>query len=126
GSLRLVADERTNSVMIAGDDRAREHAKELIEQLDNKSVTQGNTQVIPLKYAKAQSLVELLTGVSAGLQNEKESAAANVALLKNVVIKADEQTNALIISAAPDVMSDLEAVVAKLAVRRAQVLVEAV
>ena len=125
-SLRLVADERTNSVMIAGDDRAREHAKELIEQLDNKSVTQGNTQVIPLKYAKAQSLVEVLTGVSAGLQNEKEGAAANVALLKNVVIKADEQTNALIITAAPDVMRDLEAVVAKLDVRRAQVLVEAV
>ncbi|EMY7657282.1 TPA: type II secretion system secretin GspD [Serratia marcescens] len=125
-SLRLVADERTNSVMIAGDDRAREHAKELIDQLDNKSVTQGNTQVIPLKYAKAQSLVEVLTGVSAGLQNEKESAAANVALLKNVVIKADEQTNALIITAAPDVMRDLEAVVAKLDVRRAQVLVEAV
>ncbi|HGM6877399.1 type II secretion system secretin GspD [Serratia marcescens] len=125
-SLRLVADERTNSVMIAGDDRSREHAKELIDQLDNKSVTQGNTQVIPLKYAKAQSLVEVLTGVSAGLQNEKESAAANVALLKNVVIKADEQTNALIITAAPDVMRDLEAVVAKLDVRRAQVLVEAV
>ncbi|NRN53707.1 type II secretion system secretin GspD [Serratia marcescens] len=125
-SLRLVADERTNSVMIAGDERAREHAKELIDQLDNKSVTQGNTQVIPLKYAKAQSLVEVLTGVSAGLQNEKESAAANVALLKNVVIKADEQTNALIITAAPDVMRDLEAVVAKLDVRRAQVLVEAV
>ncbi len=124
--LRLVADERTNSVMIAGDDRSREHAKELIDQLDNKSVTQGNTQVIPLKYAKAQSLVEVLTGVSAGLQNEKESAAANVALLKNVVIKADEQTNALIITAAPDVMRDLEAVVAKLDVRRAQVLVEAV
>lgn len=125
-SLRLVADERTNSVMIAGDDRSREHAKELIDQLDNKSVTQGNTQVIPLKYAKAQSLVEVLTGVSAGLQNEKEGAAANVALLKNVVIKADEQTNALIITAAPDVMRDLEAVVAKLDVRRAQVLVEAV
>ena len=123
-SLRLVADERTNSVMIAGDDRAREHAKELIDQLDNKSVTQGNTQVIPLKYAKAQSLVEVLTGVSAGLQNEKESAAANVALLKNVVIKADEQTNALIITAAPDVMRDLEAVVAKLDVRVEAVIVE--
>ena len=42
------------------------------------------------------------------------------------MIKADEQTNALIITAAPDVMRDLEAVVAKLDVRRAQVLVEAV
>lgn len=125
-SLRLVADERTNSVMIAGDERIREYVKNMIYQLDNKKVTQGNTQVIHLKYAKAQSLVEVLTGVSAGLQNEKGNAAVNVALLKNVVIKADDQTNALIITAAPDVMRDLDAVIAKLDVRRAQVLVEAV
>ncbi|AGP46821.1 Type II secretion system protein D precursor [compost metagenome] len=125
-TLRLVADERTNTVMITGDDRIREYVKDMIYQLDNKSVNQGNTQVIQLKYAKAQSLVEVLTGISSGLQNEKEGAATNVALLKNVVIKADEQTNALIITAAPDVMRDLEEVVAKLDVRRAQVLVEAV
>lgn len=125
-SLRLVADERTNSVMIYGDDRGRQYAKEMINQLDSKGVTKGNTQVIQLKYAKAQSLVEVLNGVSAGLQNEKETTTANVALIKNVVIKADEQTNALIISAAPDVMRELEAVVARLDVRRAQVLVEAV
>ncbi|MGB8667481.1 MAG: type II secretion system secretin GspD [Serratia inhibens] len=125
-TLRLVADDRTNTVMITGDDRIREYVKDMIYQLDNKSVNQGNTKVIQLKYAKAQSLVEVLTGISSSLQNEKEGAAANVALLKNVVIKADEQTNALIITAAPDVMRDLEDVVTKLDVRRAQVLVEAV
>ncbi|VEA63440.1 Pullulanase secretion envelope pulD [Serratia plymuthica] len=125
-TLRLVADERTNTVMITGDDRIREYVKDMIYQLDNKSVNQGNTKVIQLKYAKAQSLVEVLTGISSGLKNEKEGAATNVALLKNVVIKADEQTNALIITAAPDVMRDLEEVVTKLDVRRAQVLVEAV
>lgn len=125
-TLRLVADERTNSLMLTGDDRIREYVKSMVYQLDNKSVNQGNTKVIQLKYAKAQSLVEVLTGVSSGLQNEKEAAATNVALLKNVVIKADEQTNALIITAAPDVMRDLEEVVTKLDIRRAQVLVEAV
>ncbi|WP_261232106.1 type II secretion system secretin GspD [Serratia entomophila] len=125
-TLRLVADERTNSLMLTGDDRIREYVKSMVYQLDNKSVSQGNTKVIQLKYAKAQSLVEVLTGVNSGLQNEKEAAATNVALLKNVVIKADEQTNALIITAAPDVMRDLEEVVTKLDVRRAQVLVEAV
>lgn len=125
-TLRLVADERTNSLMLTGDDRIREYVKSMVYQLDSKSVNQGNTKVIHLKYAKAQSLVEVLTGVSSGLQNEKEAAATNVALLKNVVIKADEQTNALIITAAPDVMRDLEEVVTKLDIRRAQVLVEAV
>ncbi|HGM5491621.1 TPA: type II secretion system secretin GspD [Serratia fonticola] len=124
---QVVADERTNTVLISGDGVMQDYLRDLIEQLDQEKASQGNTKVIRLKYAKAASLVEVLTGVSASLQNEKPSAAgAAVSVIKNVVIKADEQTNALIISAAPDVMRDLEAVIEQLDVRRAQVLVEAV
>ncbi|MGL5385626.1 MAG: type II secretion system secretin GspD [Serratia sp. (in: enterobacteria)] len=124
---QVVADERTNTVLVSGDGVMQDYLRDLIEQLDQEKASQGNTKVIRLKYAKAASLVEVLTGVSASLQNEKPSAAgAAVSVIKNVVIKADEQTNALIISAAPDVMRDLEAVIEQLDVRRAQVLVEAV
>ncbi|WP_431223432.1 type II secretion system secretin GspD [Serratia sp. L9] len=125
---QLVADERTNTVLVSGDSGMQEYLRGLIEQLDQEKATQGNTKVIRLKYAKASSLVEVLTGVSANLQNEKQSSAASatVSVIKNVVIKADEQTNALIINAAPDVMRDLEGVIEQLDVRRAQVLVEAV
>lgn len=124
---QVVADERTNTVLVSGDGAMQDYLRDLIEQLDQEKASQGNTKVIRLKYAKAASLVEVLTGVSASLQNEKPSAAgAAVSVIKNVVIKADEQTNALIISAAPDVMRDLQAVIEQLDVRRAQVLVEAV
>lgn len=124
---QVVADERTNTVLVSGDGVMQDYLRDLIEQLDQEKASQGNTKVIRLKYAKAASLVEVLTGVSASLQNEKPSTAgAAVSVIKNVVIKADEQTNALIISAAPDVMRDLEAVIEQLDVRRAQVLVEAV
>lgn len=125
---QVVADERTNTVLVSGDGAMQDYLRDLIEQLDQEKASQGNTKVIRLKYAKAQSLVEVLTGVSASLQNEKQSSAAEaaVSVIKNVVIKADEQTNALIISAAPDVMRDLEGVIEQLDVRRAQVLVEAV
>lgn len=124
---QVVADERTNTVLVSGDGVMQDYLRDLIEQLDQEKASQGNTKVIRLKYAKAASLVEVLTGVSASLQNEKPSAVgAAVSVIKNVVIKADEQTNALIISAAPDVMRDLEAVIEQLDVRRAQVLVEAV
>lgn len=125
--VKIVADERTNTVLVSGDNAMQEYLHDLIEQLDQEKASQGNTKVIRLKYAKAQSLVEVLTGVSANLQNEKKSPAnAAVSVIKNVVVKADEQTNALIISAAPDVMRDLEGIIEQLDVRRAQVLVEAV
>lgn len=125
---QVVADERTNTVLVSGDAVMQDYLRDLIEQLDQEKASQGNTKVIRLKYAKAPSLVEVLTGVSASLQNEKtaSSGGAAVSVIKNVVIKADEQTNALIISAAPDVMRDLEGVIEQLDVRRAQVLVEAV
>jgi len=87
--------------------------------------------VIYLKYAKAQSLLEVLNGVSSSLPDGQPATAAggavpSVAMMKNVVIKANQQTNALIINAAPDLLRDLEQVITQLDIRRAQVLVEAI
>lgn len=124
--MKVVADERTNTVLIAGEPTIQARVKSIIRQLDQEKASQGNTKVIRLKYAKAQSLLEVLSGVSANLQDDKKSAGANVSVMKNMVIKADELTNALIINATPDVMSNLEKVIEQLDIRRAQVLVEAV
>jgi general secretion pathway protein D len=127
-ALRIVADERTNSVLLSGDERRKDEVRELIAQLDENKVASGNTKVIHLKYAKASALVETLTGVSASLNDSKEGAAAGntVSVLKNTVIKADDHMNALIINASPDVLRNLEDIVSQLDVRRPQVMVEAV
>lgn len=126
-NMHIVADERTNTVLVSGDSTMQEYVRGLIYQLDQEKVSQGNTKVIRLSYAKALSLVEVLSGISANLQNDKKTPSnASISVMKNVVIKADEQTNALIISAAPDMMRELEQVIEQLDVRRAQVLVEAV
>ncbi|WON78981.1 type II secretion system secretin GspD [Serratia sp. UGAL515B_01] len=122
----LVADERTNSVLVSGDPNSRQRIITMIKQLDREQAVQGNTKVIYLKYAKATDLVEVLTGVSSSIQNEQKDAKPAVALRKDVTIKAHEQTNALIITGAPDVIRDLEKVIAQLDIRRAQVLVEAI
>jgi general secretion pathway protein D len=127
----IVADERTNSVLISGEEKASQRLIETVLQLDNEGQNRGNTKVIYLKYAKAQSLLEVLNGVSGSLQEGQSQPTGgtgipNVAMLKNVVIKADQQTNALIINAAPDLLRDLEQVIAQLDIRRAQVLVEAI
>jgi general secretion pathway protein D len=53
------------------------------------------------------------------------SSGASVATLAKVTVQADEQTNALIITAKPDIFRDMQTVIRKLDIRRAQVLVEA-
>uniref|UniRef100_UPI0035C6EF82 secretin N-terminal domain-containing protein n=1 Tax=Serratia quinivorans TaxID=137545 RepID=UPI0035C6EF82 len=60
----IVADERTNSVLISGEETARRRMIETILQLDDEGEARGNTRVIYLKYAKAQSLLEVLNGVA--------------------------------------------------------------
>ncbi|VXC90890.1 general secretory pathway component, cryptic [Enterobacterales bacterium 8AC] len=122
----LVADERTNSVLVSGEPNSRQRIIAMIKQLDREQAVQGNTKVIYLKYAKATDLVEVLTGVSSSMQSEQQNAKPAVALRKDVTIKAHEQTNALILTGAPDVIRDLEKVIAQLDIRRAQVLVEAI
>ncbi|RLM19443.1 type II secretion system protein GspD [Brenneria alni] len=120
----VVADERTNSVLVRGEPNSRQQAIDMIRQLDRQQAVQGNTKVIYLKYAKAADLVEVLTGVGDSIKTEQQNALP--ALRKEMSIKAHAQTNALIVNAAPDVMRDLEQVIARLDIRRPQVLVEAV
>jgi len=123
----LVADERTNSVLLGGDRSSRLRLRAIISHLDTPLERGGNTKVIYLKYAKAADLVETLRGVGK-IQGEvaKGKAAAAVNVEKELDIQADEATNALVISAPPALMRSLEAVVRQLDIRRSQVLVDAI
>ncbi|WP_157032598.1 type II secretion system secretin GspD [Erwinia typographi] len=127
-SLQMIADERTNSILVMGEAGLRRAALDLIQKLDRKHTSQGKTKVIYLKYAQATTLVEVLTGMSANMENGGNTASSpsSPALLKGTSIKADEQTNSLIITTQPDMMVELENVIEQLDIRRAQVLVEAV
>ena len=125
---KVVADERTNSVIVSGEGEARERAIELIKRLDNELETQGNTKVFYLSYAKAEDLVKVLQGVSKSISDEKNQGKKATASRKNnqISIEAHEDTNSVVITANPDVMRSLEGVIKDLDVRRAQVLVEAI
>jgi general secretion pathway protein D len=127
GAIKLVADERTNSVLISGDPTSRLRAKVLIEHLDTPFDNASNAQVIYLKYANATDLVQVLTGVSESMDTSKQSGGqAKGKPDAPINIQADEAANALIISAPPDQYRSLEAIIRKLDIRRAQVLVEAI
>jgi len=122
-SSNLVADERTNSVLISGERATRLRLRTLITHLDTPLKTGGNTQVIYLHYAQAKDLVNVLKGVSNGmLEKTKEQSSS----AQKINIQADESTNSLVITAPPKVQQNLQSVIRQLDVRRAQVLVEAV
>ncbi|MFT2092222.1 type II secretion system secretin GspD [Paraglaciecola sp. 2405UD69-4] len=125
---RVVADDRTNSIIVSGDVKARQRIVNLIERMDQELETSGNTRVIFLNYAKSEELVKVLQGVSASIQAEGQGAAAKGKTTNNreVSIDSHEDSNALVITAEPDMMRSLEDVIRKLDVRRAQVQVEAI
>lgn len=124
---RLIADERTNSILISADQANRERLRQVIANLDTPLQSTGNTQVVYLSYAKATELLATLQGVSQQLQQGGSEPVDSVSRAASAIdIRADEATNALIISAEPDAMQSLKEVIAQLDIRRAQVLVEAV
>lgn len=125
---RVVADDRTNSILVSGDIKARQRLIDLVKRLDKELETNGNTRVIYLKYAKAEDLVKVLKGVSESIKAE-EQAGNNQRRSNNsrdISIDAHEDSNALVITAEPDMMRSLEEVIRQLDVRRAQVMVEAI
>ena len=127
-SAKIVADKRTNSLIISGPEKARQRITSLLKSLDVEESEEGNTRVYYLKYAKATNLVEVLTGVSEKLKDEKgnERKPSSSGAMDNVAITADEQTNSLVITADQSVQEKLATVIAHLDIRRAQVLVEAI
>ncbi|RDV24879.1 type II secretion system protein GspD [Alteromonas aestuariivivens] len=125
---RVVADDRTNSVIVSGDEKARQRIINLIQRMDQELQTSGNTRVVFLNYAKAEDLVKVLQGVSASIQAEEQGANTNGARRggnREVSIDAHEASNSVVITAEPDMMRSLEEVIRQLDVRRAQVQVEA-
>lgn len=123
----LVADERTNSILIGGDRSARLQLRAIISHLDTPSEIVGDTHVIYLRYAKAKDLVPVLTGVHDTKQKRGVKGKVAVSVANQPFnIQADESTNALVITAAPAVFRSLESVIRRLDIRRAQVLVEAI
>lgn len=118
---RLIADERTNSILLSGDRANRLRLRSLIAHLDTPLDGGENTQVIYLSNARAEDLVPILESVAGTLTGHAGGEGAKAA-----TIQAHAETNALVVTAAPAVFRDLAAVVRQLDVRRAQVLVEAI
>lgn len=126
---KIEADERSNSIVISGEPNVRKRVIELIKRLDQDQEFVGNTKVIYLKYAKAANVVEVLNGLGSNIDPSKANngkAGKSSPLEAKFAVYGDEETNSVIINAQPDLMQQIESVIAKLDIRRAQVYVEAI
>jgi len=131
-AVKVVADERSNSVLISGDHSQRLRIRALVAHLDTPLQAGGDTQVRYLHYADAEKvapkLKEYITGVAQGTSGGTgaQGGSPQAQAERNAIVLSDPATNSLIIMAPPKIMRALTEVVDKLDIRRAQVLVEAV
>lgn len=127
----LTADERSNRLILRGDESFRDKMRDLIRQLDQPSATGGTTKVLRLKHADAKSLTELLKGVMGEVVRESSGGSGSAAggsgrsRAGNFTVFADEGLNALVVRGEPSLMQEAEQIVAALDIRRAQVMIEA-
>lgn len=139
--IEVAVDVRSNSLVVRTDNPSRlSRVQNLVASLDVPTQVAGNVHVIYLKNAEAtkvaQTLRNILSGDTsvaatsdvkssvAGTQPANQTTAASSASGAGMV-QADAATNALIVTAPDAVFNNIKAVVEKLDVRRAQVLVEA-
>jgi general secretion pathway protein D len=133
---RVIADDRSNSVLIGGEKSQRLRVKALVTHLDTPLESGGDTRVIYLQFADAEKIAtklkEQISATVAITQGAPPAgggaAASSVAASadRTTTIWAEPETNSLVITAPAKVMRSLIAIVDKLDIRRMQVLIEAI
>lgn len=124
----VVADERTNSVIIAGDPSSRLRLRAIIADLDTPVDQDGGTQVIYLDYADAETLAPILQTFAENQSQQQGNRGGNNATSQSASINviAEPGANAIVVNAPADAMREIRSVIDQLDIRRGQVLVEAI
>ncbi len=133
----IIADQRTNTVILRGDPQSRSSLRDIIERLDMPA-GDGATQVHYLAYAKAEEVAEVLRGIvegralpggGAGIQTSGGIGATGGGLdsqQAGIRVQAHESTNSVVIYGPAELSREMASIIRQLDIRRAQVLVEAV
>ena len=148
----IAVDERSNSLLLSGPKAMRLRMRVLIAQLDAPATApSGNTEVVYLRYLEAKTFAPTLGRIagnivgkasgasydaasapvavaqtSTGPNGATATAAAKEPVNTSTIIQAEPSTNAIIITAPPALMKALKTVIAKLDIRPAEVMVEAI
>lgn len=132
-SAQVVADPRSNALLVRGSADSRERVRALLVQLDrpSDSLRSSNTQVIYLRHANAAEVVKVLRGLSqAGTvpaaEGEGKDAPVPAASDSGIRLEYEEGTNAVVMVGPDSELAAYRSIVEQLDIRRAQVVVEAI
>lgn len=113
----------SNSIIITGSASSIDRVLKIARNLDQPSEG-SDIHVVYMQYAKAKDMVGILNKVLAEAQKEAAPGKAPGSGKVAALVQADEATNSLIINAPLKQFQQLQQVIEKLDVRRAQVFVE--
>ena len=108
----------SNSVILSANKLITQNVKSTLEALDKDAIADDSTDVIYLKFAKADELAAILNSISSTFISDTDG--------KKTIITHHEKTNSIIVSSAEENLKSIKNIIAKLDIRRAQVLVEAI
>ena len=131
---RIIAEARSNSLLISGDEATVQHIEEWIDVLDVEVEPRGDSHVYRLRNTSADEVAEVITNV---LEQEKLGAQArpgaqapatsgtgsSLEIQPSAV--ADRASNSVIITAGARKYAEMVGILRSLDVRRPQVLIEA-
>lgn len=118
--LKILPDERTNSLIVVANHDDTEIIRDLVTKLDvERPIEAGNIHVIYLKHAEAVDIEKSLSAVLGQLLT-----GSKIESREPLHVTADESTNSLIIVASPQYYKIIVDIIEKLDVVREQVLIE--
>ena len=139
-TVRILPDERTNSLLVLSSRQQLADIRGLVRKLDIQVRGEGRIQVYYLRHADAEELSETLnslvgsgggggssrsSSLPGSASNNQSIRSAVTPLDDGITVTADPATNALVIKASKEGYETLKQVIEKLDVSRPQVLVEA-
>ncbi len=131
---KIIADDRSNSLIIVATERSYLRILEVIKRLDVPITGEGEIHVLPLQHAMAEELAPVLnqilgSGTTAARTAKPAPGATGQApsvLEGGAKITADKATNSLIITASLRDYAQIRTVIDRLDQPRRQVFIEAV
>ncbi len=134
--VRIITDERTNSLVVLASRSELADIRELLAKLDIPVTGGGRIHVYYLKHADAEELAQTLSSLLTGQPGgggpgggpgvtPQALRATVTALAEGVSVTADPATNSLVIQSSQEAFATLTQVIEKLDIPRPQVLVEA-
>lgn len=133
----IIADERTNTLIVNANSKGADQVRELVAKLDQKMPAQaggGKVQVIYLQFADAEAVAQTLNNLSQGGRAAPPPTGGGTgtnpvatSLFEGAIkISPDKATNSLVVTASPADFVTIQRVINRLDIPRDEVYVEVV